>query len=94
MAKRDPKHDWIKTVKTDTVVVPKGAMTKSPQETARLLIRANLKLQRPMKSINQFIQYHINRAGHGMSEERKEQLRKAMEIVRQKAKRINEQGKS
>lgn len=85
MAKRESKN-WVKSVKTVTVDVPQGTMTKDPKEVAKILIRKNLKLPRPKKSILQFIQFHINRAGKGMSDERKEQLRQAMEIVRQKAK--------
>jgi uncharacterized membrane protein len=85
MAKRDEKK-WVQTVKTVTVDVPPGTMKKEPKEMARILIAKNRNLPRPKKSINQFIQFHINRAGKGMSEETRQKLRKAMEIVRQKAK--------
>jgi len=82
---RDTKN-WVKNVKTVTVDVPPGTMKKNPKELAKILIAKNRNLPRPKKSINQFIQFHINRAGKGMSEETREKLRKAMEIVRQKAK--------
>lgn len=83
--KRDPKHDWVKTVTTDIVAVPKGTMTKSPEEVAKILLRRN-RFPGAHGSINRFIQYHINRAGKGMSEETRAKLKRAQEIVRSKRK--------
>lgn len=77
--------DWIKTVKTDSVNVPQGTMTKEPKEIARILLKLN-KYPGAPGSINRFIQYHINRAGKGMSEETRKKLKKAQEIIRSKSK--------
>lgn len=80
------KSNWIKTVKTVTVDSPPGTMTKEPEEVAKILLRHN-KFPGAPGSINRYISFYINRAGKGLSEERRKKLRKAMEIVREKGKK-------
>lgn len=80
---KEQKGYWVHTVTTDIVAVPKGTMTKSPQQVAKILLKYN-KFPGAHGSINRFIQYHINRAGRGMSEETKAKLKKAQEIIRSK----------
>lgn len=80
------KSNWIKTVKTISVDSPPGTMTKEPEEVARILLKHN-KFPGAPGSINRYISFYINRGGKGISEERKDKLRKAMEIVRQKGKK-------
>lgn len=80
---KEQKGYWVHTVTTDVVAVPKGTMVKEPKEIARILLRHN-KFPGAHGSINRFIQYHINRAGKGMSEETRARLKKAQEIIRSK----------
>jgi uncharacterized protein YfdQ (DUF2303 family) len=81
---KNSDKNWVKTVQTDTVSVPKGIMTKEPEEIARVLLRAN-RFPGAHGSINKFIQYHINRGGKGLSKETVAKLRQAQEIIRSKA---------
>ncbi len=77
---------WIKNVKTTTVDVPPGTMTKSPEEIARILLRKN-KFKGASGSINRFIQFHINRTGKSMSKEKIKKLKRAQELVREKSRK-------
>lgn len=80
---KEQKGYWVHTVTTDSVAVPSGTMTKSPEQIAKILLKHN-KFPGAHGSINRFIQYHINRAGRGMSDETKSKLKKAQEIIRSK----------
>ena len=83
MIKKRESKNWIKTVKTVTVDVPPGTMTKEPEQIAKILLRRN-KYPGAHGSINRFIQFHINRAGSDMSEETRAKLRRAQQIIRNK----------
>lgn len=80
----EPKKKWVQTVHTVTVDVPLGTMTKSPKEMVKVLVERNKHLDNPKASINRFLQFHINRAGSGMSEERRAAIKRAQELIRKK----------
>jgi hypothetical protein len=81
--KPSKKGGWVNTVTTDTVAVPLGTMTKEPEEMADILLAHN---QYPgvHGSINRYIQFYLNRGGKGISKERYEKCRQAMEIIRKR----------
>jgi predicted solute-binding protein len=81
--KRTPSRrsrGWVATVKTTAIAVPIDTMTRPAAEVAKILLEHNRK--KTPGSINRFIQFYINRAGRGLSGERKTALKKAMEIIR------------
>jgi uncharacterized protein YfdQ (DUF2303 family) len=85
MATNKPDKNWVKTVQTDTVSVPKKIMVHDdPEVIAKALLKAN-RFPGAHGSINKFIQYHINRGGKGLSPETVTRLKKAQEIIRSKA---------
>lgn len=71
---------WISSVHTETVNTPKGVTLLPAKEMAETLLKANKDISQG--SLIRFLQFHINRAGIGMSEERKNEIRKAQEILR------------
>src|SRR3982751_5647292 len=73
-------RQWVRNVKTTAIAVPEQTMTKSAEEVADILLHYHTKSE--PGSINRYIQFYINRAGRGLSGERRKTLRKAMEIIR------------
>jgi hypothetical protein len=67
-------------VKTTAIDVPENTMNKPAEDVASVLRKHNKK--RTPGSINRYIQFYINRAGHSLSAQRKKTLKQAMAIIR------------
>ncbi|HTI46222.1 MAG TPA: hypothetical protein VMB76_06670 [Casimicrobiaceae bacterium] len=77
---RKKRRGWVREVKTTTVDVPEGTMTRSAPEIARALLAHNR--DKGAGSINRFIQFYINRSGRSLPDDRKRTLKRAMALVR------------
>ena len=79
MAEKKKKR-WIAKVKTDSTHPPKGLFTRSAATIARTLASKRVSPKGPGSGMR-MLTYFINRAGHGLSAERRAELEKAKSLL-------------
>ena len=80
----ESRKRWVHKVKTVSTFPPEGTFTKNAKTVARIMAGKKVS-PKGIGSGIRMIQYFINRAGKGLPASRKKELRKAMEIMREKA---------
>src|SRR5207253_3973551 len=75
---------WVKKVKTVSTNPPEGTFTKDAKMVARVMASKKVS-PKGIGSGIRMIQYFINRAGKGLSVTRKKELKRAIEILREKS---------
>jgi hypothetical protein len=74
------KRRWIAKVKTDSTHPPKGLFTKSAETIARTLASKKVSPKGPGSGMR-MLTYFINRAGRGLSAERRAELERAKSLL-------------
>jgi hypothetical protein len=77
---------WVATVKTDSTHPPPGLFTKRAATIARTLASKKVSPKGPGSGMR-MLAYFVNRAGRGLSEDRRAELEKAKTLL---SKRIRE----
>lgn len=75
---------WVSGVKTVSTFPPEGTFTKDARSIARIMASKKVS-PKGIGSGIRMIQYFINRAGKGLSTDRKNELEKAKKILQEKA---------
>lgn len=81
--KTSAKKKWIAQVKTDSTYPPKGLFTKNASTIARSLASKKVS-PKGLGSGMRMLTYFMNRAGKGLSAERREELQKAKALLSKK----------
>jgi hypothetical protein len=92
MTARKPKR-WIAKVKTVSTHPPEGLFTKSASTIARSLASKKVSPKGPVSGLR-MLTYFINRAGKGLSEDRRAVLERAKALLSNRVRREKEQTKS
>ena len=79
------KSRWIAKVKTDSTHPPSGLFTKSAATIARTLASSRVSPKGAVSGLR-MLTYFINRAGRGLSAERRAELQKAETLLSQRIK--------
>jgi tRNA(adenine34) deaminase len=74
------KKMWIASVKTVSTYPPEGLFTKSARTIARTLASKEVSPKGPASGMR-MLTFFINRAGHGLTEERRAELEKAKVLL-------------
>ncbi len=74
-------HKWSKDVPTVSTFPPEGTFTKPGEEIASIMARKEVSPQ-GLGSALKMVQFFINRAGVNLSEERRQELEKAKQLLR------------
>ena len=82
--KKGGNKRWVRDVKTVSTFPPEGTFTKDAETIARTMASRKVSLKGIGSGIR-MIQFFINRAGKHLSPERREELEKAKQILRAKA---------
>jgi tRNA(adenine34) deaminase len=86
MAKTPKTKKWIASVKTDSTHPPPGLFTKSAAAVARVLASKRVSPKGPASGMR-MLTYFINRAGHGLSPQRRAELEKAKSLLSERIRR-------
>src|SRR5438477_9587535 len=89
MQRRKPRR-WVAQVKTDSTHPPAGLFTKSATTIARTLASKKVSPKGPGSGMR-MLTYFINRAGHGLTAERRTELEEAKSLL---AKRVERERKA
>lgn len=81
------KKKWVATVTTDSTHPPEGLFTKSAATIARSLASKKVSPKGPGSGMR-MLTYFINRAGRGLTAERRAELEKAKAIL---SKRVHQE---
>jgi tRNA(adenine34) deaminase len=76
------KKKWVQTVKTVSTFPPEGIFTKDAETIAKTLAKPSIS-PKGIGSAIRMVQYFINRAGKGLSKERRRELEKAKKILQE-----------
>jgi hypothetical protein len=82
------KKRWVASVKTESTHPPAGLFTKSATTIARVLASKKVSPKGPGSGMR-MLTYFINRAGRGLSAERRAELKRAKVLL---SKRVQHQG--
>src|SRR5207237_10335883 len=77
---RKKKKRWVARVKTDSTHPPAGLFTKSAATIARTLASKKVSPKGPGSGMR-MLTYFINRAGRGLSAQRRAELEKAQSLL-------------
>jgi len=80
------KSRWVSSVKTDSTHPPPGLFTKNAATVARMLASKTVSPRGPGSGMR-MLTYFINRAGRGLSAERRAELQKAKVLLSGRIKR-------
>jgi tRNA(adenine34) deaminase len=83
---------WIAGVTTDSTHPPLGLFTKGAETIARTLASKKVAPKGPASGMR-MLTYFINRAGRGLSEERRVELKKAKALLSERIRRERDRGK-
>jgi Protein of unknown function (DUF3175) len=86
MAQTKRKRRWIAKVKTDSTYPPEGLFTKNAATIARTLASKRVSPKGPGSGMR-MLTYFVNRAGRGLSADRRAELEKAKSLL---SKRVEE----
>jgi tRNA(adenine34) deaminase len=82
--KKSGKKTWVSNVRTVSTFPPKGIFSKDAATIAKVMASKKVS-PKGIGSGIRMIQFFINRAGKGLSPERKQELEKAKELLQAKA---------
>jgi tRNA(adenine34) deaminase len=85
MATKKPRK-WIAKVKTDSTHPPEGLFTKNASTVARTLASKKVSFKGPASGLR-MLTYFINRAGKGLSLDRRAELEKAKALLSNRVRR-------
>jgi hypothetical protein len=71
---RRPSRRWVQTVKTVSTFPPPGLFTKDAETVARSLASKKFSPKGPQSGMRMLV-YFLNRAGKGLTQERRAELR-------------------
>jgi Protein of unknown function (DUF3175) len=91
MARKSTKK-WITGVKTVSTYPPPGLFTKSAATIARTLASKSVSPKGPSSGMR-MLTFFINRAGRGLSEQRRAELEKAKSLLSKRIRRERNQQK-
>ena len=74
------KTRWVASVQTDSTHPPPGLFTKSASTIAKALASKSVSPKGPGSGMR-MLTYFVNRAGRGLSEERRAELEKAKSLL-------------
>jgi tRNA(adenine34) deaminase len=74
------KRRWVYTVKTDSTHPPPGLFKQSATTIARTLASKKVSPKGPVSGLR-MLTYFVNRAGRGLSAERRTELQKAKTLL-------------
>jgi uncharacterized protein DUF3175 len=80
------KKKWIASVKTVSTYPPPGLFTKSAATIARTLASKSVSPKGPGSGMR-MLTFFINRAGRGLSEQRRAELEKAKSLLSERIRR-------
>jgi tRNA(adenine34) deaminase len=80
------KKRWVAGVTTDSTHPPPGLFTKSAQAITRALVSKKVSPKGPASGMR-MLNYFINRAGRGLSRERRAELEKAKDSLSKRIRR-------
>ncbi len=83
------KKRWVAKVKTASTYPPEGLFTKSAATIARTLASKKVSPKGPASGMR-MLTFFINRAGSGLSAERRAELKKAKELLSERVRRERE----
>jgi Protein of unknown function (DUF3175) len=92
MAQKNKKK-WIASVKTVSTYPPPGLFTKSAATIARTLASKSVSPKGPSSGMR-MLTFFINRAGRGLSKQRRAELEKAKSFLSQRIRRERERQKN
>ena len=84
------KKRWVASVKTESTYPPEGFFTKSAGTIARTLASKEVSPKGPGSGMR-MLSYFINRAGRGLTAERRKELEKAKQLLH---KRVQQEKKA
>jgi hypothetical protein len=87
------KKKWIASVKTVSTYPPPGLFTKSATTIARTLASKSVSPKGPGSGMR-MLTFFINRAGRGLSEQRRTELEKAKSLLSRRIRRERSRQKS
>jgi hypothetical protein len=82
------KKRWVRDVDTVSTSPPEGIFTKDAETIARTMAQEKVS-PKGIGSAIRMIQFFINRAGKDLPTERKQELEKAKELIRERKKNEN-----
>src|SRR5438876_11733705 len=85
MSRKKAKR-WVAKVKTDSTHPPRGLFTKSATTIARTLASKKVSPKGPGSGMR-MLTYFINRAGHGLTAERRTELEEAKSLLSKRVER-------
>jgi hypothetical protein len=77
------KKKWVQEITTDSTYPPERIFTKDAETIARVMAKSEVS-PKGIGSAIRMVQYFINRAGKGLSKERKKELEKAKKLLQRK----------
>ena len=77
------RKKWVQTVTSVSTYPPEGIFTRDAKTIARVMARPDVS-PKGLRSAISMLQYFINRAGKGLSKERKKELEKAKRLLQEK----------
>ena len=83
---------WVATVKTVSTYPPPGLFTKSARTIARTLASEEVSPKGPISGLRMLL-YFINRAGRGLTAERRAELEQAKVLLSERVRRDREKRK-
>jgi tRNA(adenine34) deaminase len=83
MVQRSKKR-WVAGVKTESTYPPEGLFTKSAATIARTLASKEVSPKGPGSGMR-MLTYFINRAGRGLTAERRKELEKAKQLLHKRS---------
>lgn len=87
MVQRSKKR-WVAGVKTESTYPPEGLFTKSAATIARTLASKEVSPKGPGSGMR-MLTYFINRAGRGLTAERRKELEKAKQLLHKRVQQGN-----
>ena len=90
MAQTKRRRRWIAKVKTDSTHPPEGLFTKNAATIARTLASKRVSPKGPGSGMR-MLTYFVNRAGRGLSAERRAELEKAKSLLSKRVEQAKKQ---
>jgi tRNA(adenine34) deaminase len=90
---RQPNHKWIAGVKTVSTYPPEGLFTRDAATIARTLASKKVSPKGPASGLRMLL-YFINRAGKGLSQDRRSELEKAKKLLSGRVHREKQQSQA
>jgi hypothetical protein len=86
------QRKWVRTVKTDSTHPPPGLFTRDPETIASKLASKQVSPKGPRSGMR-MLSFFMNRAGKGLTPERKKNIEKAKELLSERVKKAHDREK-